>query len=149
MKTRVPTAQKDLGSNMVAAVAAGTAVRRLKILVVDDDELVLLNTVTMLEDLGHSVIQANSGQVALTALAGLESVDLLVTDHAMPGMTGAQLAQRVIGERPRLPVILATGYDELPTGEGQAYVRLLKPFGQRQLSLAIERALLSAAALVL
>ncbi len=113
----------------------------LKILAVDDDELVLLNTVAMLEDLGHTVIQANSGEEALQALADAEAVDLLITDHAMPKMTGMQLARRVASERPDLPILLATGYAEAPPGEGEGLARLEKPFGQEQLSDAIGRVL--------
>ena len=129
------------GTTIDAVVATGAPVRPLTILAVDDDELVLLNTVAMLEDLGHTVIQANSGEDALRALAAAGNVGLLVTDHAMPKMTGAQLALRVTVERPGLPIILATGYAELPCGEGDEFSRLPKPFGQKQLGEAIERAM--------
>lgn len=119
--------------------ATGASNRSLKILVVDDDELVLLNTVAMLEDLGHTVIQANNGEDAFQALVEASDLDLLITDHAMPKMSGAQLAQRVAAERPDLPIILATGYAELPSGEGAGLARLDKPFGQKQLSDALDR----------
>jgi len=76
-----------------------------------------------------------------------ETVDLLITDHAMPKMTGVQLARRVAAERPDLPIILATGYAELPSGDGEGLSRLDKPFGQKQLSDAIERVLTAAPAL--
>ena len=65
---------------------------------------------------------------------------MLITDHSMPGMTGAQLAQKVAAERADLPIVLASGYAELPAGEGAELVRLAKPFGQKQLAEAIERA---------
>jgi CheY-like chemotaxis protein len=68
--------------------------RPLTILVVDDDELVLINTVAMLEDLGHNVISANSGDEALHAMAKADVVDVLVTDHVMPRMTGVELVRR-------------------------------------------------------
>jgi len=136
----LPVATRDVaraGGDPLAATRASS--RSLKILAVDDDELVLFNTVAMLEDLGHTVIQANSGEEALRALAETETVDLLVTDHAMPKMTGVQLARRVAAERPDLPIILATGYAELPPGEGEGLTRLDKPFSQKQLSDAVER----------
>ncbi len=98
----------------------------------------------MLEDLGHTVIQASSGEAALRALAGAETIDLVITDHAMPRMTGAQLARRVAAERSGLPIVLATGYAELPSGEGAGLARLAKPFGQRQLADIIERVLKAA-----
>ena len=101
----------------------------LKILVVDDDPLVLMGTVGMLEDLGHDVVQALSGQAALERLGEHEDIDLLLTDQAMPKMTGLQLAEAARAERAGLPVILATGYAEIPSG-GEALVdlRLGKPF---------------------
>jgi PAS domain S-box-containing protein len=120
-----------------AVVMIGAPFRSLTILAVDDDELVLLNTATMLEDLGHTVIQADSGDAALRALAEAETIDLIITDHAMPRMTGAQLAERVSAEWAGLPIILATGFAELPPGEGEGLPRLAKPFSQTQLAQAI------------
>ncbi|WP_406858583.1 response regulator [Alsobacter sp. KACC 23698] len=116
---------------------------RLTILVVDDDELVRTGAVAMLEDMGHHVVEAASGGQALSALeARGGAVDLVVTDHAMPGMTGAELV-RVLGERyPGLPTILASGYAETPVGAGAiADVRLAKPFTQDEIASAMERAI--------
>jgi len=59
-------------------------------------------------------------------------------------MTGAQLAQRVAAERADFPIVLASGYAELPSGEGAEFVRLPKPFGQKQLADAIGRVLRAA-----
>ncbi len=109
----------------------------LHILAVDDDALILVNTAAMLEDLGHQVTTAYSGREALTALARLERVDLVVTDQAMPGMTGTELVAAIRRERPGLPVLLATGYAELPDGEGADVPRLNKPFLQAHLHQAI------------
>lgn len=106
--------------------------RPLTVLAVDDDALVLMNTTALLEDLGHKVIEASSGREALSVLESTE-IDLLITDHAMPQMTGAQLIAEV-GERwPSLPVILATGYADLPAGAGAGVLRLNKPFWQADL----------------
>ena len=141
----LPVAARDLAKTGTNALAeTGASSRSLKILAVDDDELVLLNTVAMLEDLGHKVIQATSGEEALRALAEAEAVDLLITDHAMPKMTGVQLARRVASVNPNLSILLATGYAEAPSGEGGGLARLEKPFGQKQLSDAIERVLMAA-----
>ena len=134
-------AQNRAETPVETLVATAGPSRTLKILAVDDDDLVLLNTVAMLEDLGHTVIQATSGEDALAALAEMEAVDLLITDHAMPDMTGAQLALRAASQRPDLPIILATGYAELPSGEGGGLPRLDKPFNQKQLSDSIGRVL--------
>ena len=109
----------------------------LHILAVDDDALILVNTAAMLEDLGHEVTTAYSGHEALSALARMERVDLVVTDQAMPGMTGSELIAAIRRERPDLPILLATGYAELPNGEGTGIPRLNKPFLQAHLDQAI------------
>jgi signal transduction histidine kinase len=106
-----------------------------RILVVDDDPLVMTGTTAMLEDLGHTVLEANSAGAALELLRSGRPVDVLITDHAMPGMTGAELAQRVRTEFPTIPVILATGYAEIaPEEEAVCPNRLAKPFRQEDLS---------------
>ena len=136
----LPVASRHAAATTVdEAVTVGAPSRPLTILAVEDDPLILLNLVAMLEDLGHKVIKASSGPGALLALGGPEPIDLLITDHSMPGMTGAELAQKVAAERADLPIVLASGYAELPTGEGAEFIRLAKPFGQKQLADAIER----------
>jgi len=97
---------------------------------------VLFNTSAMLEELGHSVREAASGAEAL-AILRKEKVDLLITDQAMPRMTGVQLLETVHAEWPGLPVILATGYAELPGGAGAGLPKLNKPFSERDLARAI------------
>jgi CheY-like chemotaxis protein len=114
------------------------ALRPLRILAVDDDALVLMNTTAMLEDMGHRVIAAYSGREALKRVAEDDSFDLIITDHAMPQMTGAQLAKELRRNLPNLPILLATGYAELPSGEDPGLPRLSKPFGQSDLERAIE-----------
>jgi CheY-like chemotaxis protein len=108
-------------------------VRALKILVVDDDFLVAMNTSAMLEDLGHDVVEVHSGALALEALEQTSDFDLMITDQAMPQMTGMQLVGAAREKFPALPVILATGYAELPPGADQSIPRLSKPFFQADL----------------
>ncbi|GEP07412.1 MHYT domain-containing protein [Methylobacterium oxalidis] len=115
--------------------------RALTILVVDDDPLVLENTAAMLEDLCHRVVRARSGQEALELLLRTQGLDLVITDQAMPGMTGTQVAERIGAERPGLPVILASGYGEVPAEMHQTLLRLKKPFDQETLTLAVADAL--------
>ncbi|MBH2000346.1 MAG: PAS domain S-box protein [Sphingomonadaceae bacterium] len=109
-----------------------TAGRPLVILAVDDDDLVLMNTAGMLEELGHTVFHARS---AVDALLMLEQsmFDLVVTDHAMPGMTGAQLADEIELRCPAMPVIIITGFAELPLHASRR-PRLDKPFKQAALA---------------
>jgi CheY-like chemotaxis protein len=66
-----------------------------------------------------------------------ESIDVLITDQAMPGMTGSELVSKIRAEKPELPVVLATGYAELPPGEAEGIPRLPKPFRQQDLAQAI------------
>jgi len=122
---------------MEAASAGGGS---FNILAVDDDVLVLMNTVFMLEDLGHTVLQAHSGEEALKLLEDHNNVHLVITDHAMPRMTGSQLAAAIAECLPALPVILATGYAELPPGSNNDLLRLAKPFNQDQLAAVIAKA---------
>jgi PAS domain S-box-containing protein len=111
------------------------------ILVVDDDPLIAMSTVCMLEDLGHTVIEANSAQRALEILEAGQAVDLMMTDQAMPGMTGVELAEIVRRKRPNMPVLLATGYADLPTAHKSKLPRLSKPYHQAQLQAEIDRLL--------
>lgn len=115
-------------------------VRKLRVLAVDDDALVLLNTTAMIEDLGHEPIEATSGKQALAMMEAGEQVDLIVTDQAMPGMTGVELVESVRALKPSIPVVLATGYAELPTKAPQPLTKLSKPFGLDDLADAIKAA---------
>jgi CheY-like chemotaxis protein len=109
-------------------------IRRLRIVSVDDDPLVSFNTSAMLEELGHTVFVAASGARALEILRHEALIDLLITDQAMPGMTGSELAATIHTERPGLPVIIATGFAELAKDVGAKFATLSKPFQQRDLA---------------
>jgi PAS domain S-box-containing protein len=111
--------------------------RALVVLAVDDDALVLMNTVAMLEDLGHVVFQAFSGQEALDILRREAAVDLVITDQAMPKMTGTQLAKAIQQDWPGMPIILASGYADLAPGEDMDLPRLSKPFFESDLAIAV------------
>ncbi len=109
-----------------------------RVLVVDDDALVLLNTATMTEDLGHQVVEATSGKEALAKLRS-QPFDLVITDYAMPQMNGGQLASAITTEWPDIKVIVATGYSEMPEELRGKFERLGKPFWSHDLKAAIER----------
>ena len=110
----------------------------LRILMVDDDVLILMNSVDMLEDLGYSVTSANSGAKALEILEADTMYDLLITDFSMPKMSGLQLAMAVRAFLPQLPILLATGYTELPVNSDLVLPQLSKPYMQSDLQSAIE-----------
>ncbi len=114
-------------------------VPRLTILAVDDDALVLINTAALLEDLGHDVIEAESATEALAAFRARDDIDLIVTDQAMPNMTGSDLIAAIDEIRPGIPIILASGYGEDVAARRSA-IRLGKPFNQSQLASAIAKA---------
>jgi len=122
----------------VAGQENNTAIeRKLCVLAVDDDSLVLANITAMLEDLGHKVIAVGAGTRAIEEIDSMPAIDLLITDQAMPGMTGTQLIEAARARRPTLPVILATGYAELPHGVSPSIGRLSKPFTQCALAEAL------------
>ncbi|KQP49455.1 PAS domain-containing sensor histidine kinase [Pseudorhodoferax sp. Leaf274] len=131
----------DVAQGPAHEAAAPAATRPLRVLAVDDDALVLANTAALLEELGHTVLQAGSAEEALRMLGDDPRIDLLVSDHVMPRMTGAQLVAAAQQVRPQLPVVLATGYAELPASLPFSAVRLAKPFDQAELAQAIVRAL--------
>lgn len=111
----------------------------LKILAVDDDELVLQSTVAMLAEQGHRVTSATSARQALQLLEK-ERFDVLVTDHAMPHMTGTQLAAAAWQQHPELPAVLVTGYSELAPQADARLLCLAKPFSQAALLKTIAKA---------
>lgn len=118
-----------------------TAAPASTILVVDDDALINMNTVDMVEDLGHTALEAYSGKQALEILASDLAIDVLITDYAMPGMTGVELAGKARELRPNLPILLATGYADLPSGTTTDLPRLAKPYQQNDLATHIARLL--------
>nr|WP_315445480.1 PAS domain S-box protein [uncultured Pseudomonas sp.] len=129
----IPVAVEGAAVKPFYPPAAPIAVPRLSVLVVDDDSLVMTSTSLLLEDLGHRVIGATSGTQALALFDQGEVIDLMITDMAMPHMSGAQLAHAVRLLKPDLPIILATGYAERLEGFGAQLPRLPKPFTQLNL----------------
>jgi signal transduction histidine kinase len=121
--------------------AVTQASARSRILFVDDDLLIAGSTVDLLEDLGHQVVEVHSGTEALRLLEEGLAADLLITDHAMPGMTGIELAREVRRRYPQLPILLATGFAELEGIDVVDVPRLAKPYTQAQLSTEIARLL--------
>ncbi|MGH6813884.1 MAG: response regulator [Methylocella sp.] len=98
------------------------------ILVVDDDVLVAESISEMLSDLGHTVHVAYSGALALEFVHAHTEIELVLTDHAMPGMTGVELASSIRKIKPNLPIVLGTGYTGLPEGTNLHLRQLSKPY---------------------
>ncbi|HWS68806.1 MAG TPA: response regulator [Steroidobacteraceae bacterium] len=115
-----------------------------RVMIVDDDLLVMTGTAAMIDDLGHTSIEAHSAAEALAKLDSGIEVDVVITDHAMPSMTGLQLAECIQDRFPGLPIILATGYAELPADPTKlGLLKLTKPCTQQEIAAAIHLALRS------
>jgi CheY-like chemotaxis protein len=114
---------------------------RATILVVDDDALITMNTVDLLAELGHDALEAYSGADALKLLAERNDISMMMTDFSMPGMSGTELAEAARAMRPALPVLLVTGYAELPHNEQCDIPRLEKPYRLEELDVMINKLL--------
>lgn len=116
-----------------------------RILLVDDDPSVLFALSEMLASRGHDVVTASDGTEALTSIDGAAAFDVVVTDLAMPGMSGLELLEKVRARDAALPVIVITAQgserfavDAMKRG---AYDYLAKPFDNDEVSYSVERAL--------
>lgn len=112
------------------------------ILLVDDDPEVRAVTLQMLESIGYNVRQAKNGVEALTMIS--DTIDLVLTDFAMPGMTGGELASLIHEKHPAMPVLFVTGYADTDVLglEGSSVVQ--KPFNESDLRNKLHQVLSSA-----
>jgi CheY-like chemotaxis protein len=132
-------ARKDAKIARTKPAAEIPQVRPLHILVVDDHAEVRSATVGMLEELGHVVKEAPQGREALTVLNGNGECDLLITDYAMPNMSGAELVREALKLKPELKSMIMTGYadnDTLAANLDNTAI-LTKPFSLERLAEAI------------
>jgi CheY-like chemotaxis protein len=105
-------------------------------LLIDDEDLVRMTTADMLADLGFDVIEAMSAEEGLRLLEEGIAPDVVVTDHLMPGMTGADLVRLLRNTRPDLPVLVVSGYAEAE-GIPPDTARLTKPFRNADLAASL------------
>jgi CheY-like chemotaxis protein len=107
---------------------------RLRVLVVEDEALIRMTTTTLIEDLGHAVIEAADGAQALALLRDDPAIDVLMVDLGLPDMDGRELVACARALRPQMAVIVATGSGELWNIEDT--VPLPKPYDEAMLRAA-------------
>jgi len=90
--------------------SAKEAVRKLRLLVVEDDPLLRLSTVDMLIDLGHAVEEAGDGVAAMALVERIADFDAALVDVGLPGIRGEELIAEIRRRRPGLGIIVTTGY---------------------------------------
>ena len=127
-------------SDAPAPTNISTQLTPSKILLVDDEMLVRMGTAHMLQDIGHLVIEASSARQAMQVIESETHIDLLLTDYAMPDMSGDELALAARKIRPELKLLLVTGYASTDKEWAIDMPRLEKPFGQDDLASAISKA---------
>lgn len=109
-----------------------------RVLLVDDDSLVLISSQAMLEELGYEVETATSGEQALAILSQSgDTIDYLISDHLMPGICGPELVSRARVLYPRLKALIASGYGEAEP-DTAGILRLAKPYDHHSLRQAME-----------
>ncbi|WP_239016946.1 ATP-binding protein [Sphingomonas ginkgonis] len=106
------------------------------VLLVDDEDLVRASTSDMLAEQGYVVIEASSAEEALLLINDGLALDLLVTDHLMPGMSGTELIRHLRAEQPDLSALVISGYADLE-GIAPDVPRLVKPFRRADMAMAI------------
>jgi two-component system cell cycle sensor histidine kinase/response regulator CckA len=116
-----------------------------KVLLVEDEDPLRAVVTDLLTHLGYSVLSAANGPEALKLVADHPVIDMLVTDVVMPGMSGPELAKRILQSRPNLKIIFVSGYT---AGKLAAYgsftpeaVLVQKPFSIRVLTMKMREML--------
>lgn len=125
---------------------AHRATAKERILLVDDEELILSSTKNALRRIGYDVSTSNNSKEALDLFAEeSDAFDLVITDLTMPGANGLELAARLKDIRSDIPVILCTGFsdtiDEIQAGTMGICRMLRKPAGMSELKVVVREAL--------
>jgi PAS domain S-box-containing protein len=119
---------------------SGSVPAGLRVLLVEDNEMVRATALELLEELGCVVTCADSGEEALKVFDAVDP-QFLLSDIVMPGMSGVELARKVRERRHRLPIVLATGYSEEILGSDREFPVLSKPYSTAGLVKEIAKAL--------
>ncbi|MEP1470108.1 MAG: response regulator [Halieaceae bacterium] len=119
----------------------------MKILLVDDEPLLLIETAEMLEGFGHSVTSAGSAEQALTELSVSDDYEVLLSDMRMPGMSGLDLIRyariHFFADRESMRFILMSGHLDMKDTAERLYAEKIsfipKPISAKQLLNEIEQ----------
>lgn len=128
-----PEAIEAAPNEPVVPAVVPAPLRKATILLVDDDARVIASTKLLLHAIGHRVIDVSSAETAIEIIEKKTPIDLVMTDYAMPGMTGIELASYIRRFRPELPVLLVTGFADVPSAPLPTVTRLSKPYRRAQL----------------
>ena len=117
-----------------------------RILFIDDEEMLAEMGKSMLERLGYQVtVRSNSLEALATFENQPDMFDLVITDQTMPGMTGSDLARRMLQIRPGMPIILCTGYSSLISKEKASSLGIkgfaMKPLARNDITAIIRKVL--------
>lgn len=108
---------------------------RKVVLVVDDETLVRMMAVELFEELNCEVIEASSGQEALSILEERPDIALMFTDCRMPRMSGPELAEEAARRWPSLKIVLVTGYHNMQIPD---FPMVWKPYDQRTIERIVD-----------
>ncbi|HEX5259474.1 MAG TPA: response regulator [Sphingomicrobium sp.] len=139
---RAPEQKRQDKKSSASEETRGAPLRPLRILLVDDHEEVRSTTAAMLCDFGHEVVEAATGTEALLALRGGDCrYDLMITDYAMPHVSGAEFLREARTLCPGVPALMITGYADADaiSDRLEGVEILLKPFTPRKLEAAMVR----------
>jgi CheY-like chemotaxis protein len=145
VQVRFPAFRTGEVQKAPARAAGAAAGRRLRVLVIDDDELIQASMEMLLQSLGHSAVPAPGGERGLALLQEGAAPDLVILDMNMPDLNGAETLARLRIRHPDLPVLLATGRVDqaaldLVRADGHTLL-LPKPFARAELVERMEAAL--------
>jgi signal transduction histidine kinase/CheY-like chemotaxis protein len=136
----LPVAKAAVTSVQEEAALTGEEVKREgDLLLVDDEPLVRMGTNNMLTDLGYHVTEAPDAQKALALIDEGFHPDIVITDHVMPGMTGAEFALRLRADHPDIAIMIISGYQGIDL-IAPDIVRLSKPFRMAHLEASLAAA---------
>jgi CheY-like chemotaxis protein len=139
-----PATEEEVGHDAYLAETALPGTER--ILLVDDEEILVEMGKAMLEQLGYAVTARTSSLEALTTFQNQPNeFDVVITDQTMPSMTGVNLAQQMLKIRPGLPIILCTGYSNLINKEQAKNYGIkgfaMKPFSKKKIAVLLRQVL--------